>query len=399
VRQAWLDCSAGAAGDMLLAALVDAGAPLETIRAAVRAVDERISLRVQRTARHGITAAHLTVTDTGEAQPPRRTWADVRHRLSGAQLEPTVRERALDVFARLARAEGTVHGVDPQDVHFHEVGAIDAIADVVGVCAALHALALEQVSASAVTLGSGHVRGEHGVIPVPGPAVLALLTDAGAPVQGGPVALEMTTPTGAALLASLVTRWGPLPAMTVTGVGVGAGTRDPEELPNVVRIVLGEPAAADPGSGPPDTAVLLEANVDDLDPRLWPPVIARLLALGASDAWLTPILMKKGRPAHTLSVLVAHERAQEVRRAVFVETSTIGLREHVVGKWALDRRSSSVDVGGQPVRVKVALLDGTVLNAAPEYEDVAAVAAALDLPVKAVLARATAAAHAAGLLP
>jgi uncharacterized protein (TIGR00299 family) protein len=309
----------------------------------------------------------------------------------------------LDVFERLARAEGSVHGVDPADVHFHEVGALDAIADVVGVCAAVHALNLTEVSASAVTLGSGHARGEHGIVPVPGPAVLALLAQVRAPVHGGPVPLEMTTPTGAALLASLVTRWGPLPPVMVTATGYGAGTRDPAELPNLVRVVLGEALRTEPAEptygDPPGTAVLLETNVDDLDPRLWPAVIARLFATGASDAWLTPIVMKKGRPAHTLSVLVPADRAQDVRRCIFEETSTIGLREQVVGKRALDRRESTVTVAGQPVRVKLAMLGGAVLNAQPEYEDVAAAAAALGLPVKAVLARANAAVHAAGLVP
>jgi uncharacterized protein (DUF111 family) len=212
---------------------------------------------------------------------------------------------------------------------------------------------------------------------VPAPAVLSLL--AGVPVTAGPAAQEMTTPTGAAVLATLVDEWGELPPMTVRRTGMGAGSRDPAEVANVLRLVLGEPAAAAP------TALLLETNVDDLDPRLWPAVLQRLLDVGASDAWLTPILMKKGRPAHTLSVLCTRSAAADVRRVVFAETSTIGLREHVVDKLALERTERVVDVDGEPIRVKVAVHEGRVVTENPEYDDVAAAAAALGRPVKDVL--------------
>ncbi len=207
--------------------------------------------------------------------------------------------------------------------------------------------------------------------------------------------METCTPTGAALLASTAGSRGPLPPMRVTATGVGAGGRDPDEVPNVLRVVLGERASA--SSAALEQALVLEANVDDLDPRLWPGVLSALLAAGAADAWLTPILMKKGRPAHTLSVLTAPEHAEAVRRVVFHESSTIGLREHPVGKRALDRETRTVSVGGADVRVKVALLDGEVVNVSPEYEDVAAAAATLGRSVKAVLAAAVAAAgdHAA----
>jgi uncharacterized protein (DUF111 family) len=240
------------------------------------------------------------------------------------------------------------------------------------------------------------VRGSHGMLPVPAPAVVELLAEAGAPVYGGDVPQEMCTPTGAALLASTVTRWGPLPLLTVTGRGFGAGARDLDEIPNVLRVVVGEPVAAGAASAP-DTgltgsALLLSTNVDDLDPRLWPAVIGALLAAGASDAWLTPIMMKKGRPAHTLSVLTGADRLDAVRRVVFTETSSIGLRQQEVGKLALERRTRTVTVDGVPVRVKTALLDGAVVNAQPEFEDVAAAAAALGRPAKAVLAAAVAAA-------
>ncbi len=218
--------------------------------------------------------------------------------------------------------------------------------------------------------------------------MLALLT--GAPVQAGPVAREMTTPTGAALLDASVSSYGPLPPMTLLRSGSGAGTRDPDELANVLRLVLGEPIALTPQ---PVTGLLLETNVDDLDPRLWPGVLQSLLTAGASDAWLTPILMKKGRPAHTLSVLCGARDAAAVREIVFRETSTLGLREQLVGKTALARAERTVDVDGQAVRVKLGLLGDEVVNAMPEWVDVAAAAAALGRPAKQVLADAHAAAR------
>jgi len=232
--------------------------------------------------------------------------------------------------------------------------------------------------------------------------VLALLSEVDAPTFAGDLPYEMCTPTGAALLAATVDDWGGMPPMRITAVGSGAGSRDLTELPNMLRLVVGEPVDITPRAGPdlaPDQALLLETNIDDLDPRLWPPVLARLLEAGASDAWLTPIVMKKGRPAHTLSVLVGPGRIEQIRTAIFRETSTIGLRESPVEKRALVREMRTVDIGGEQIRIKIALLDGVVVNAQPEYEDVAAAAAKLDRPVKAVLAAAAAAAHEAGLTP
>jgi len=384
----WLDCAAGASGDMLLGALVDGGVPVATLQAAVDAVGvERVELTVSSVERHGIgaTAVSVRVPDTTGT----RTWADVRARLDAADLPGPVRATALAAFARLARAEAAVHRTTPEQVHFHEVGALDAIADVVGVAAGLHALGLERLGAGPVTVGSGGAaRGAHGVVPVPAPAVLGLLAEAAAPVRGGPVAAEMCTPTGAALLAAAVTEWGPLPAMVPVRVGCGAGGRDPTELPNLLRLVLGEPAPA--AAGP---ALLLETNVDDLDPRLWPDVLERLLAVGASDAWLTPILMKKGRPAYTLHVLCAAADVEAIRTEVFVRTSTLGVRELPVGKTALDRATGEVVVCGERVRTKLARLRGRLVNVSVEYEDVRAAADVLGLPVKEVLRAATAAAH------
>jgi uncharacterized protein (TIGR00299 family) protein len=386
----WVDASSGASGDMLLGALVDAGVPVGVL---VEAVDKvapgQVALSGERVTRAGFAATrcHVDVRD----DPPHRTWRDVERLVAEAGLHEDVRSLAHDVFARLAEAEGRVHGLPPDEVHFHEVGALDAIADVVGVCAGMVHLGLPRVVVSPVALGGGTVASEHGRLPVPAPAVVELLR--GVPSYGGPVPLELCTPTGAALLTALADEWGPQPAMTVAEVGIGAGGRDPDGHANVLRLLVGRPATtAAAGVDAPAGAVLLETNVDDLDPRVWPLVLAALLEAGASDAWLTPILMKKGRPANTLSVLVGVAHAEVVRREVYRQTSTIGLREQAVGKHELAREMTAVALEGHRVAVKVARLDGEVVNVQPEFDDVATAARALGRPVKAVMAQSVAAA-------
>jgi uncharacterized protein (TIGR00299 family) protein len=369
----WIDAGAGASGDMLLGALVDAGVPLSLLQDAVAGFGVGLTATATSRASLGATKVDVLGDDDGSS----RTWADVRALLT----DPV----PLEVFRRLAEVEAAIHRVPVDEVHFHEVGALDALADVVGVTAGFAHLGLTELHCSTVALGSGTTQGAHGRLPVPAPAVLALLQ--GRPVHAGACPHEATTPTGAALLATLVTHWGPLPAMTITATGMGAGGRDPVEVANLVRLVLGEPLQ-DSGS-----ALVLETNVDDLDPRLWPHVIAELMAAGAGDAWLTPIVMKKGRPAHTLSVLCSATQAPLLRALVFRQTSTIGMRSRTVDKHALDRAETTVSVGGQVIRVKVASLDGEVVNRTPEWEDVLAAATLLGRPAKDVLAEAQAAAR------
>lgn len=384
----WLDLTSGASGDMLLGALVDAGAPVAVLQEAVDAVGvEAMGLRVSTVTRQGLGATKVDVTAARSTVT--RTWANIRSQLESAPLADPVRHGALDAFARLARAEAHVHRTTPEQVHFHEVGGLDAIADIVGVCAGLHALGLTELSAGRVALGTGMSRGEHGFIPIPGPAVLQLLSEVDAPVWSGAAPYEMCTPTGAALLATNVTHWAELPTMRVRRVGHGAGSRDFDEVPNMVRLVLGEPV----GQADSGMAVLLESNVDDLDPRLWPDVLAGLLSAGANDAWLSPILMKKGRPAHTLHALCSAASEAAVRQQIFAGTSTIGLRRLPVGKFVLDREQASVRVQGEQIGVKLARDNGRVVNVSVEFEDVARVAARLGLPVKEVLRAATAQAH------
>jgi pyridinium-3,5-bisthiocarboxylic acid mononucleotide nickel chelatase len=383
----WVDASAGASGDMLLGALVGAGVPIDVLQDAVDAISpEPVNLRIEQVVRNGFAATRCHVRAGGSRQ--HRSWRDIRHMLQGSSLEDDIRALAFRVFERLAKAEAAVHGSDPHDVTFHEVGALDAIADVVGACAGFASLASTEVVVSPVAVGSGAIEGAHGSMPVPPPAVAELLR--GAPSYAGPPgapAMELCTPTGAAILTTVATGWGPQPPMTTEQVGVGAGSRDPEGHANVLRLFTGT-ALASRGN---ETAILVETNVDDLDPRVWPSVIAALLDAGASDAWLTPILMKKGRPAQALSVLVPPDRAEAVRATVFRETSAIGVREQRLDKHALDRETSSVVVDGHTIAVKVARHEGVVVNAMPEYDDVARAAAAVGRPVADVLADAVSA--------
>ncbi|MDQ1748677.1 MAG: pyridinium-3,5-bisthiocarboxylic acid mononucleotide nickel chelatase [Frankiaceae bacterium] len=381
----WVDAASGVSGDMLLGALSDLGAlDVTTLGFDVTATAD---------ARGGLRGVAVAVNV--EPDQPHRRLADLLALLDQMPVGAEVRPRAAAVLHRLAAAEGRVHGVAPDSVEFHEVGAVDTIVDVVGACQGFAALGLDSLVVSPVALGGGRTRSAHGVLPVPGPAVLELLAAGSLVGYGGPIDVELATPTGIAILAELADRSGPMPAMTVTNTGVGLGGRDLDEQPNVLRLVVGQAAAGDPGDSG-DEWLLLEANVDDLDPRLWPAVLARLLDAGAGDAWLTPIVMKKGRAAHMVSVLVAPRLADAAARVLFTESTTIGVRTTRVGKRALDRDWVTVAVGGHDVRVKVARLDGRVVNAVPEYDDVAAAAAASGRPVKVVLA--AAAAEAAHLL-
>ncbi len=380
----WLDLSSGASGDMLLGALVGAGVPLERLQAELDRLELAITLRQEPVQRASLAATKVHV-ECDEPDPPRRTLADIRPVLQ--RLSPAVAPLALATFERLAAAEATVHGIGVNEVHFHEVGALDALADIAGACAGFVTLGLTSLTAGPIALGSGSVATAHGALPIPGPAVLELLTGTGADVSGGGGS-ELCTPTGAALVATLASDFGPLPPMRLTRSGLGAGDRDTPGRPNVVRLITGEPTE----SGSESTALVIEANVDDLDPRAWPVVLERLLAAGADDAWLTPIQMKKGRPAHTVSALVTPGKRAAVTDALFRETTTLGLRQSAVSKTALAREFRTVHVDGQEIAVKVGRdAAGAIVNAMPEWDDVVRAADALGQPAKRVLAAAQAA--------
>ncbi len=379
----WLDAGSGASGDMLLGALVDAGADFSAIMSAVEAVaPEQVALSSQDVWRRGLRACRMVVEI--EDSVTHRGLSQVLGLIEEAEIDEPVRQHAVQVFTALAEAEASVHGTTVDEVHFHEVGALDAIADIVGVCAGFDALGLDELHCSPVAVGSGTIATDHGRLSVPPPAVVALLR--GIPTYAGPAETELCTPTGAALLSHWVTEWGAQPPMAVSAVGTGAGGRDFATHANVLRLLVGEPssfAATNPASTADQRrAVVLETNVDDLDPRLWPRILTLLLERGASDAWLTPILMKKGRAAHTLSVLVRSDRLDVVRATIYEETTAIGMREYPVDKHELERGFRVVHVGGQDIRVKLATFAGAVVNVQPEYDDVAAAAKALGRPAK-----------------
>ncbi|MCO6005152.1 nickel pincer cofactor biosynthesis protein LarC [Actinoallomurus purpureus] len=389
MRTLWVDAGNGAAGDMLLAALVDAGADLDAVRSGLRGLAvEPVDVEVTQVRRHGLRALYADVR--APHSDVSRNLADVTAILTAAALPEEAREFALAVFERLARAEARVHGVGVSEIHFHEVGALDAIADVTGCALALHGLGLLGPATrivSPVAAGSGVVRAAHGPLPVPVPAVLELLTEAGAPLRSHPAAMELCTPTGAALLATLATDWGPAPDCVPRATGTGAGRADPDGHPNVLRVLVGEVEV--PSGWATAEMRRVDTTVDDLDPRLWPDVLEALRSAGAADAWCAPALMRKGRPGQVLSVLVDPERLDAVCRVVFEQTTTLGVRISPVERRSLHRDEITVRVAGGPaVGVKRGLLNGEVVTVQPEYDDVSAAAAATGRPVRDVLAEA-----------
>ncbi|MGH9184039.1 MAG: nickel pincer cofactor biosynthesis protein LarC [Acidimicrobiales bacterium] len=374
---AWFHCFAGIAGDMALGALLDAGADLATVRSLLHRLPvQGWSIEAQPTLRGGIAATRVVV----HADPTRevRTYAHIDSLITEARLPERVRARAAATFAALAAVEGRLHRQPVEQVRFHELGGIDAIVDVVGVAAALEVLGVDRVAASPVATGSGVVTCAHGALPNPAPAVVELLT--GAPVRGLDVAVELTTPTGAALLAALAERFGPLPAMTIAASGFGAGSRELDSLPNLTQVVVGR-AGPEPAAGQP--VALLETNVDDVTGETLAHALAALLDAGAHDAWLTPIVMKKGRPAHTLSVLADPSLVPSLARVLTAETGTLGVRTAALERWPAARRPDQVEVEGLPVRVKVG--GGRVKV---EHDDAARVAARRGLPLREVVSRA-----------
>jgi uncharacterized protein (TIGR00299 family) protein len=378
---AWVHAFAGVAGDMLLGAFLDAGADLDDVRATLSALGvSGWALDTERVPKAGLVATRAIVV-APEDPGHHRTWGDIDQLLEQAELPARVRHRARTTFAALADVEGRIHGVPPEAVHFHEVGALDAIVDVVGVAAALESLDVERLVAGPVHVGTGTVRAAHGRLPNPAPATMALLAQRGLAVVGEDVDVELTTPTGAALLAALAGACGPLPVMRPLAVGYGAGSHELPDRANVVQVVIGteEPAAG----GSDEELVELATNVDDATGEVLAHTVSALLGAGALDAWIVPIVMKKGRPAHTVHALCAAPALTRVRDTLLAETGSLGVRWAPVRRHALHRAELVVDVDGHPVRVKQAGGRRKV-----ELDDAAAAAAALGLPLRDVLARA-----------
>jgi len=390
---AYLDMPSGISGDIFLGCLVDAGWPVEELRATVDALKlppDLWTVQQERVMRGPLAATLLDVRTTeGDAH---RHLSDIVAILDAAALPRVVTERAAAVFRRLARAEASVHGTSVEAVHFHEVGALDAIIDIVGVCAGLDGLGITRLYASALPLGEGWTHSSHGPIPLPAPATLALLAEVGASTRPAPGPGELVTPTGAALAAELAEFR--QPPMRLRRIGLGAGRKE-FDWPNVARLWLGE---AEGATGPKglltaSALVVLETNIDDMNPELYAAASKALFAAGARDVWLTPIQMKKDRPGVQLSVLGPAAQEAVLTRVLLTETTTLGVRAQPVTRYEADRTTTTVDTAYGPVQVKVKVMDGTPLGAKPEYDACVRLAQAHGVPVRVVLEAAQAAAH------
>lgn len=372
MRIAYVDCFAGVSGDMLLGGLVDLGVPLPSLQRELNALPlSGYSLRAERVSRASLTATRVTV-DVSEPGARERHLPAILRLIEDSGLPDLVRVQSARAFQYLAEAEGRLHGVSPEEVHFHEIGAIDAIVDIVGVCLGFHFLAVEEIAVSPLPAGSGTISCQHGLLPVPAPAVLALL--GGFPFVPGPGPGELVTPTGAALVKTLAARAGPLPPMTLAGVGYGAGTRDPA-YPNVLRIVLGDrPGTVDgtPTAGlEVDTVAILEASIDDMNPQAYDYIMGRLFDRGALDINLAPVQMKKNRPGTLVTVLSPPDRAPDLAQILLTESTTFGIRVREQQRWKLPREIITVNTPYGPIRIKQGRLGqaGSVVQRSPEYED------------------------------
>jgi uncharacterized protein (TIGR00299 family) protein len=382
MRIAYFDCVAGIAGDMALGALVDAGADADELREALARLPlEPFDLQIEEVDRHGVAARHVEVRTT--AAGVIRTYSSIRALLEASDLPRPAKDLAQRIFRRLAEAEARIHRKEIELVTFHEVGAVDSIVDIAGTALALTMLGVERVHASAVPTGMGMTRTEHGAMPIPAPAVLELLR--GVPLFSMGVPFELTTPTGAAILAATADSYGEIPPVRVDSVGYGAGTHR-LDFPNVLRVLVGEAlGASHVVTGPsPTDEVILETNVDDVSPEVHGFLLERLLSAGAKDAWFAPIVMKKGRPAVTVSVLCGPEQADAMRAILFEETGTLGVRATSVSKYALDRQTIKVETAYGVVGVKVGMLHARPVSVSPEYEDCARLAREADVPLRQV---------------
>lgn len=394
VRLLHFDCFSGVSGDMILGALVDAGLALRDLTRALKAVPARgYVLRAGKVLRGGIQATRVEVVVQKGFRAPLRLSRI--HRLIDASRVPvSVREQSHQVFEHLAKAEGLAHRAKASEVRFHEVGVVDSLVDVLGCLLGCHLLGVHRVTASPVNLGAGIMHSAHGVLPVPGPAVAALAR--GLPVYSAGPPRELATPTGLALLRTLVREFGALPLMRESSVGYGAGSADPEGWPNVLRVFLGETPGGESfraAAGHPDRVVQIETNLDDLHPQAYETVMERLFGAGALDVTLTPVIMKRGRPGVVLTILTGRETATDVAQVVLEETTSLGVRVQEVDRWVLPRITRTVRVQGSPVRVKVATTGPGRTKAAPEYLDCKRIAERSGRPIREILEAALVAFH------
>lgn len=395
MQLAYLDCFAGISGDMALGAFADAGADISALTAELGKLHlHEFEIGAEKTVKRGISATDVTVSvhdhhhDHAEGHHHHgRSFTDIKRLIEDSALSDTVKNRSIAIFRRLGEAEAKIHGKDINEIHFHEVGAVDAIVDIVGVCICLELLGIDQVYASPMPTFQGTVEIAHGTFPLPAPATAEILKNV--PWRQLGIEGELVTPTGAAIAAELATAFGPMPPMNVTSIGYGAGKKD-FGIPNVLRVMVGESVAAGSDSdlsalhSPLSTrceVALLETNIDDSSPQVYDVLMDRLFSAGALDVYLTPIQMKKNRPAELVSVICRPDDMSKMSDILFEETSTIGVRVDMRGRICLEREIQTVDTRFGPIRIKIARRGCEVINAQPEYDDCKSAAAAHGVPV------------------
>jgi len=410
MRTAYLECFSGISGDMFLGALVDAGVSTKLLEDTVAALNIGARLEISRVMRGGISATKVDVSANGEKDLPReifweqqshdrahehshehgqqhsRSLTEIRTIIEKAAIGSPAKSTAISIFEALGHAEAEIHNTSIDQVHFHEVGAVDAMVDIVCAAAGAESLVIDEWICSPLNVGGGTVKCAHGTLPVPAPATLKLLRNA--PVYSSGPQVELVTPTGAAIVRTLASRFAPFPAMKIEQSGYGAGTRDFPEHPNLLRLTIGESAAASTGTSTGtsnDRITVLEANLDDLNPQVLAYAMERLLSEGALDVFSVPVQMKKSRSGALLTVLTKTEDATRLTELIFAETTTLGVRRREEERQTLSRRWETVDTNWGPVRIKIANLNGSVSNYAPEYEDCKALAEAHHVPLKQVI--------------
>lgn len=384
MKLAYFDCFSGISGDMTLGVLVDLGLDPELLASELAKLKlEGYKLSFNKTQKHGIsgTKAHVELLHHADSQHHNhghshgRHFTDICHLIEDSQLSEDVRIKSLSIFTRLGEAEAKVHNTTMDEVHFHEVGAVDSIIDIVGSVIGIYALGINKIFSSPLPLGSGFARSSHGVIPVPAPATVELLK--GVPIQQTQIKNELVTPTGAAIISTLAEGFGPMPDMVMDKIGYGAGSKDLSEQPNLLRVFLGHERR----NYEQDTVKVLETNIDDISPQVYDFLIDKLLELGALDVFLTPIVMKKSRPAVKLSVLVGSLNLQEVCDCILTETTTMGIRIYEAERKKLSREIIQVDTEYGKVSVKLGKIGDKIVKALPEYEDCKRIAKEKNIPL------------------
>ncbi len=398
MKIAHFDCFSGISGDMVLGALVDSGADLRQIEQSLRQLNVKgWKISAEKVKRGALAATHVKVeTDAHDHHHDHhhhhqhaRGLTEILKIIDAAKLPPRVSERASSIFKKLGEAEAKVHRLPVDKVHFHEVGAVDAIIDIVGAAIGFELLGIDSFSCSALDVGAGRVKTQHGILPVPAPATAELLAAAGAPTFSGGIEKELVTPTGAAIATTLSTRYGSIAPMHLQSTGYGAGSADLKEQANVLRILIGEELGSQAHTGRSDESVdVIEANIDDMNPQIYGYFVDKALAAGALDIFSAAVQMKKNRPGQLITLLCDAAHTQKLIDLLFRETTTIGVRTHTAQRRTLARQSITVATPLGDVRMKVARMNGTVLNAAPEFEDCQRIAAAKGIPLKDVLAAA-----------